>query len=80
MKPEIIDAFGDYMNRLHMDASPGTLDDDLADSYDAWLSNLDARDIEHYSQQFIRTNCNVYWKELSVELSADFIKEQGLNI
>jgi hypothetical protein len=42
--------FEDYMQEIHMELHPMTLDDDLPDAYSDWLGTLDGEDYMRFGE------------------------------
>lgn len=45
-------SFENYLKEIHMLCFPSTLDDDLPDAFDNWLSDLDVEEVLRYGQLF----------------------------
>jgi len=49
MKEETLEAF---LERMHMEDEPMTLDDDMQDAYERWLGNLDIEEMILYAEKW----------------------------
>lgn len=47
--------FGEYLKEVHFNSHPMLLDDDIADSYDSWVSELDIADLIDYGNDAMKS-------------------------
>jgi hypothetical protein len=45
--------YKEYLETAHMELNPTVLDDDLPDSFEAWVSNLDSEETARYITDYI---------------------------
>jgi|TARA_R100001530_G_scaffold10633_1_gene10477 hypothetical protein len=47
------DNFEDFLREKHFNEEPMTLDDDLADGYEVWVSDLDPQELIDYADLYV---------------------------
>ena len=64
-------SFNDFMSAKHYEENPEVLDDDLPDSYDAWVAELTSEDVLAFANEYTSRNAQVF--------ADDYCKEQGID-